>query len=124
MKKKKSSPISFIIVVFLLGATLITEAGEEPGIMLAALVVVLVITFAVLAAQKAKQAKAEKRPEDPRMKSFTRPDAPCIVCEHTGEDHLQRDKINRIRQLDDWLKSGLIDRKEYVVLKDRYERDM
>ena len=62
--------------------------------------------------------------EDPRMKSFTKPDAPCIVCEHTGEDHLMRDKINRIRQLDDWLKSGLIDRSEYHVLKDRYERDL
>ena len=52
------------------------------------------------------------------------PDAPCVVCEHTGEDHLARDKQNRIRQLDDWLKSGLIDRAEYAVLKDRYERDM
>ena len=61
---------------------------------------------------------------DPRIKSFVKPDAPCIVCEHTGEDHLERDKQNRIRQLDDWLKTGLIDRSEYRVLKDRFERDL
>ena len=61
---------------------------------------------------------------DPRSKSFVKPDAPCIVCEHTGEDHLERDKQNRIRQLDDWLKTGRIDRSEYRVLKDRYERDL
>ncbi len=40
-----------------------------------------------------------------------------------GEDHFQRDRRNRISQLDDWLKSGLIDKKEYNVLKKRYERD-
>ncbi len=40
-----------------------------------------------------------------------------------GEDHFQRDRRNRISQLDDWLKSGLIDRDEYKNLKRRYERD-
>ena len=40
-----------------------------------------------------------------------------------GEDHFQRDRRNRISQLDDWLKSGLIDRGEYKTLKRRYERD-
>ena len=67
---------------------------------------------------------AGKKREDPRMKTFTKPEAPCIVCETTGEDHFAADKRKRIEQLDDWLKSGLIDRKEYMVLKDRYERDL
>ena len=40
-----------------------------------------------------------------------------------GEDHFQRDRRRRISQLDDWLKSGLIDRDEYKTLKRRYERD-
>ena len=40
-----------------------------------------------------------------------------------GEDHFQRDRRNRISQLDDWLKSGLIDRDVYKTLKRRYERD-
>lgn len=40
-----------------------------------------------------------------------------------AEDHFQRDRRTRISQLDDWLKSGLIDRKEYNDLKKRYEQD-
>ena len=55
-------------------------------------------------------------------RDFTAPEAPCIVCENTGEDHFQRDKVRRIKQLDDWLKNGIIGREEYRVLKDRYER--
>ena len=38
-----------------------------------------------------------------------------------AEDHFQRDSRKRISQLDDWLKSGIIDRKEYNELKSRYE---
>ena len=55
-------------------------------------------------------------------RDFSAPEAPCIVCEQTGEDHFQRDKARRLAQLDDWLKIGLIDRDEYRVLKDRYQR--
>ncbi len=65
----------------------------------------------------ASQARSAKR-------DFSAPDAPCIVCEQTGEDHFQRDKARRIAQLDDWLKNGIIDRSEYLVLKDRYLRDI
>ena len=126
MKKKNSvNPISILIVIFLVAAGYLSESGEELPVVLSALALVLVITGVVLVIRKAKKAKPEpRRPEDPRMETFTKPDAPCIVCDHTGEDHLERDKRNRIRQLDDWLKSGLIDRKEYAVLKDRFERDM
>lgn len=69
-----------------------------------------------------KKPSAARRP-DPRMKSFTKPDAPCIVCDHTGEDHFMRDRENRIKQLDEWLKNGLIDKTEYRIMKQRYERD-
>ncbi len=55
-------------------------------------------------------------------RDFSAPEAPCIVCENTGDDHFQRDKVRRIAQLDDWLKNGLIDREEYRVMKDRYQR--
>ena len=40
-----------------------------------------------------------------------------------GEDHFQRDKRKRIEQLDDWLKNGLIDRREYNELKRRYREN-
>lgn len=41
----------------------------------------------------------------------------------SAEDHFQRDRRNRIEQLDEWLKNGLIDRKEYLELKRRYRED-
>ena len=66
---------------------------------------------------------ATQRP-DPRSRSFTPPEPSCIVCDHTGEDHFARDKAQRIAQLDEWLKNGLVDKDEYRVLKDRYERDL
>ena len=55
-------------------------------------------------------------------RDFSAPEAPCIVCEQTGEDHFQRDKVRRLQQLDEWLKIGLIARSEYLVLRDRYQR--
>jgi hypothetical protein len=55
-------------------------------------------------------------------RDFRAPEAPCIVCEQTGDDHFQRDKARRIAQLDDWLKNGIIDKDEYRVMKDRYQR--
>ena len=55
-------------------------------------------------------------------RDFSPPEAPCIVCEQTGEDHFARDKARRIAQLDEWLKNGIIDKNEYRVLKDRYQR--
>ena len=73
-----------------------------------------------------RPAPSMKRPTPSVARSahrdFSAPEAPCIVCEQTGEDHFQRDKARRLAQLDDWLKIGLIDREEYRVLKDRYER--
>ena len=66
---------------------------------------------------------AKSRP-DPRSRSFTPPEPSCIVCDHTGEDHFAHDKAQRIAQLDEWLKNGLIDKAEYRVLKDRFERDL
>ena len=98
-----------------------------------AVVVALLFLAAKTAARRAETGEGNRsagrtsaavQRRDPRSKSFTQPDPYCVVCDHTGEDHFQRDKAQRIRQLDEWLKSGLIDRSEYRVLRDRYERDL
>lgn len=52
------------------------------------------------------------------------PDAACVVCDNTGEDHFAHDKAQRIAQLDDFLKNGIIDKAEYRTLRDRYERNL
>ena len=66
--------------------------------------------------------RTEVRLAHAAKRDFRPPEASCIVCENTGDDHFQRDKARRIAQLDDWLKNGLIDRSEYLVMKDRYQR--
>ena len=53
-----------------------------------------------------------KKPEKDRSEN--------TVFDYSGEDHFQHDKRSRIEQLDEWLKNGLIDRKEYNELKRRY----
>lgn len=52
------------------------------------------------------------------------PDAYCLVCHQTGVDHFERDKQQRLRQLDYWLSIGLIERTEYNLLRTRYSRDV
>lgn len=150
-KKQPKKGSSWAIIVILIGLA-VANAGEIDGKLLAFILPVIIIIAAVAlgvrlrmklgdGTKSATGTKGESRTRnireldsssmqsairrfDPRSRSFVKPDAPCIVCEHTGEDHLERDKQNRIRQLDDWLKSGLIDRSEYRVLKDRFERDL
>ena len=109
-----------------------------PVIITAALVLIVVLIVFSSARKKAAEGgsvraqtnsfggrtSAAKGRPDPRSRSFTPPEPSCIVCDHTGEDHFVRDKAQRIAQLDEWLKNGLIDRSEYRVLKDRFERDL
>lgn len=52
------------------------------------------------------------------------PDAVCVVCDNTGEDHFAHDKAHRIAQLDTFLKNGIIDKAEYRTLRERYERGL
>ena len=52
------------------------------------------------------------------------PDAACVVCDNTGEDHFAHDKAQRIAQLDAFLKNGIIDKAEYRTLHERHERGL
>ena len=72
-----------------------------------------------------RPAPSMKRREAPISSSnhFPQPEAYCVTCENTGEDHFVRDRNRRISQLDEWLKNGLIDKDEYRVLKQRFEND-
>ena len=109
--------------------------GERfvPGLFMLVLAIVFIVIVTALVRRKKAEADQPTRSgrtsaavqrRDPRTKSFTQPDPYCIVCDHTGEDHFRRDKASRIRQLDEWLRNGLIDKEEYKVLKSRYERDL
>ena len=107
-----------------------------PKLAAAALVLLIVLIVVLASAAKKGITRAERedpvpgrvsaavRRADPRSTSFTKPEAYCAVHDHSGEDHLAYDKAQRLAQLDEWLKIGLIERDEYRVLKDRYQRDL
>ena len=107
--------------------------GFDPLPLLALILVIVLLVLLIKAAKKKSvegvadadrsgRVSAAVRRADPRSKSFTNPDPYCVVCDHTGEDHFARDKAQRLQQLDEWLKIGLIDREEYRVLRDRFQR--
>ena len=66
----------------------------------------------------------QRRESVTAQRSFPQPEAYCVSCELSGEDHFVRDRKRRIEPLDEWLKNGLIDREEYRVLKNRFEHDL
>ena len=67
----------------------------------------------------AQAQRASRHPLSPDM-----PDAACVVCDNTGEDHFAHDRAQRIAQLDTFLKNGIIDKAEYRTLRERYERGL
>ena len=76
-------------------------------------------------AQDAPFRPASPRQDAPRsMPPPDMPDAACVVCDNTGEDHFAHDKAQRIAQLDTFLKNGIIDKAEYRTLRERYERGL
>ena len=67
---------------------------------------------------------SSSRKEKRRKQGAALTDAAEDLLPSPGEDHFQRDKRKRIKQLDEWLKNGLIERKEYNELKRRYREDL
>ncbi len=144
-KRKKKSGGSWLWLVFIL-IGLMSQMSESSGFQqffrqlgrldsetvfaVVLPVVMLVILIAVIqTVVRAARRQKETAPEKPHRqgaaaREFPAAEAHCVVCETTGEDHFARDKALRIRQLDEWLKNGLIDRAEYKVLKERYEQDL
>lgn len=73
----------------------------------------------------AQAQSAPYRPAPPRQPlPPDMPDAACVVCDNTGEDHFAHDRAQRIAQLDAFLKNGIIDKAEYRALRERYERGL
>ena len=73
---------------------------------------------------QAQDAPQRSVPPQRSMPPPDMPDAACVVCDNTGEDHFAHDKAQRIAQLDDFLKNGIIDKAEYRTLRERYERGL
>lgn len=150
-KKSKNRGSPWILLIFLV-IFLINRLADSHGrvsipVLFAIAVIGIVILTTVFGNSRRKHQEeikgksAEARPQPkvelhrpvPSMqrrepvtarREYTKPDAYCVSCELSGEDHFMRDRQRRIAQLDEWLKNGLIDRQEYLVLKRRFQNDL
>lgn len=144
-KKKKGFPWAILVLLIPLLSNVMD--GEVPPVVFGFIVIAIIIVAAALSSAAKKKGTARQKPAAapvrktpsvelhrpvPAMqrresvtaqRSFPQPEAYCVSCELSGEDHFVRDRKRRIQQLDEWLKNGLIDREEYRVLKNRFERD-
>ncbi len=148
--KKQGSPwvLLIFLVIFLINR--LADSGGRvsiPVLFVLGIIGVVLISSIISRSQKKHQQDTEGTRDDPRpqpkvelhrpvpsmqrrepaapaQRSYPKPDAYCFSCEASGEDHFVRDRNRRIAQLDEWLKNGLIDRQEYLVLKRRFQNDL
>ena len=148
-EKKQGSPwiLLIFLVIFLINRLADSHGRVSIPVLFAIAVIGIVILTTVLGSSRKKHQEeikgksAEVRPQPkvelhrpvPSMqrrepvtakRDFSKPEAYCVSCEISGEDHFVRDRQRRLGQLDDWLKNGLIDRQEYLVLKRRFQNDL
>jgi hypothetical protein len=126
---KKSMVPGLIVLAAVMIFNLVAEASGDATVMIIAIVscvVVALIVVITLAAVKkaASRAGAQERPVRPAAPAARR----ASVFAHPGEQeeavhcaHV-RGRQKYIEQLDSYLKNGIIDKAEYRVLRERYEK--
>ena len=134
-RSKNNSPKSLLIaaaVMILLSASNNLSGTGVSILIFLVPVLGIVVFFGIfrLLAKSAEKTKAETKRSSPKE------DAYCKTCsdefvynnrqveynEFSAEENFVRDRQRRMRQLDDFLKNGLIDKNEYMVLRSRYEK--
>ena len=136
--KKKSNRLGGIIAVIFVFLAGLANSGMNENILSTVVVGVVFVGIVIAAARsgaKKKKGAAPSAKRHPRERKDVPPlevpqsrgrgdDAYCVVCENTGEDHFAHDKAERIKQLDDFLKNGIIDKNEYRIIRERYKNDI
>ena len=152
-QKRKRSGVSWGVLILLIPLLMRTLDGELPPVVLGLITLAIIVALVLGKLKKSKGTTAGSAPaarggqtaaagrktpevelhrpvpsmqrrEPSAQRSFPQPDAYCVSCELSGEDHFVRDRQRRIAQLDEWLKNGLVDKQEYLVLKNRFEHDL
>ena len=118
-EKKNETTISPLAVVALLLLTL-SESGDTAMVTLlfSALMIGAIVYVAYKGISKYLNKKKETE-EDAAPAAL--PEAESPTNENIETDPFAREKEQRLRQLDEWLANGTIDKEEYQRLKDRYE---
>lgn len=132
-KPKKGGIFSLLfgLAILLLGSVGTESAEAAIAVILGIAVfaaVFLVMRRVLRSVKNSTQPQTERRTVPLRSnlsfhRDFPEPEAHCVSCELSGEDHFARDRALRLRQLDDWLRNGIIEKDEYRILKERYEKN-
>lgn len=141
-KRQNNNPLGSLAVTaaVLLLISLMNTAGNSP--VFALLLILLVIAAIALAVgkrlgkklksgEKAKGSIALSMPDsmkppfykkEKQSESYTPTRATAEYNEHTLKDSLERDRLQRLKQLKVFLNNGIIDKQEYDKLYARYEK--
>lgn len=128
-KKKKPTPYALILVVLAVLFNIAADADAlSIGIFAVFAVIFAVVTAAVIIAKKLLGAKSGERSTTSPGKAAAPQREAALHFDSSKErsegkyaayDH---DTAHRLEQLDSFLKNGIIDKKEYRLLKERYLR--
>ena len=125
-KKKSDGRVGGIIVLILAMIASLAENinGDAVAQLIFLLVPVAIIVAVVVFIRKAiKKAKAEKSTaKEDRPFTAASTGTAAIYNEHAAEENFLRDKKRRLSQLDVFLKNGIIEKDEYRLLKERYQK--
>lgn len=121
-KSKNQSGALIYVAVFVLLILLSNADGELMALIIGVLVLAVLAYLGFYFGKKYLKNKQEGSAPRPR-RSYTshqnfKPRA------YNPEEMRDLDNVRRLRQLDSFLENGLIDKKEYNVLRTKYERYM
>lgn len=119
MKKKSSSAGFGAVIAIILFAFLMNVSEDSNDSVVLIVMAVVLFASAFTAAKNAKKAKAEKSEIDRIIA-----DAPQhLDCDYGNYNcDFSHDNDERIRQLGEFLKNGIIDKKEYQLLLKKYNQ--
>ena len=137
MSRQPMSNKSLIVMVGVIAAIMVSAAASDPDAIVPAVVTTIMvasIAIAVTAANKAKAGKGGKTKTQVELhRPFPQPTAvktrqPARVLRHADEaeevvtcaHHTGREKY--LEQVEGFYKNGLIDRAEYKILREKYEK--
>ena len=120
-KSKNQSGALIYVAVFVLLVLLSNADGELMALIIGVLVLAVVVYLGFYFGKKYLKNKQEGTAVPRRSNTSHQSFKPRA---YNPEEMRDLDNVRRLRQLDSFLENGLIDKKEYNVLRAKYERYM
>ncbi len=117
------------IIAFYLISQMAAVGGAEAVILIITIAISVLAVYIAFKVGKKRMAQGNAEPKKSRedycktcSDEFVYNNRQIEYNEFSAEEHFVRDRQRRMRQLDDFLKNGLIDKTEYMVLRSHYEK--